>query len=184
MTTQAATRPSLLKSAIAAMLFALAAMHVAQEIRVPQVTFAQTTRNIQHVQWLCTALVSGASEVYLGGTDTTPAACTLSWAGEVLPYTVPSGRWLGITGVQIGSKFGGTTASYLVIENVLSLADTTGTSQFRTPVVVPPGNTLRMKLINNASNQQWMTAAVQGVLIDPPGFTPFTYRDVFAAVAY
>lgn len=114
------------------------------------------------LQWIIAALVPAETDVNL---DAYPA---MSWISETWPYTVPVGAWLGLRAFQIGSKFTHAgTASYLVIENVITVPDSLGLAVFPHPIRIPGGTTLHAHLINNAPNQQWMTSVVQGILHQP-----------------
>lgn len=131
----------------------------------------------EYLQWNYCALVPAASDVNLDiKTDT---AGQNSWVGEAFPYTVPSGKALGIVSVMVSSKMRVGRAGYFVVDNVVSLPTDVGSFNYPIPYVVPEGKTLHGHVINNSlEDQQWMCAYLQGVLVDAPAGA--NYRTLFA----
>jgi hypothetical protein len=105
-----------------------------------------------------------------------------TWCSGVFPYTVPSGFWLGITDMQLGSKFtdggAGARASMLVLNNVVSVPDNAGPMHFRVPLVIPSGTVLTADIINNDVEQQWMNSVITGLLVEQVAGQ--TWQDAFS----
>lgn len=106
-----------------------------------------------------------------------------TWSSEVFPYTVPSGYWLGVVDMHLGTKFGGrggdnARASMLVLGSVTSVPASTGSVSFRVPLVVPEGVTLTASIINNDIEMQWMNSAITAILV--PKVAGQSYQEAFA----
>ena len=134
---------------------------------------------IKRLNWTGTALAAGNAITSLEGPN------GFTWATESLPYTVPPGYYLGITSAQFGAKFANAPRnSMLIVDNLFCLNDVTGYCEFRTPLGVPPGITIRASVANNYLNNgvgeaQWITYNISGLLVP---FTPGTdWREVFNA---
>jgi hypothetical protein len=112
------------------------------------------------MQWLHCQNVPAYTSVSLDG------APVLNKASFAWPYTVQEGYVFGITDVQFSSKFTTTgRASYFVLNGVMTVSDNHGSAHFRTPLAFPAGTTLSAGFINNDEEQQWMCAAVVGLLV-------------------
>lgn len=137
---------------------------------------------VQCVQWIHSKLVAAATIQDLAGPN------PFTWCSELFPYVVPSGYWLGIVDMALSSKYtdgpspmgGSAIASYLALSNVVSVPDNVGYNSFKVPLVVPEGKTLNAQIINNDSNQQWMSSVITGLLV--PKVEGQTWRDAFAGL--
>ena len=131
---------------------------------------------VKAVQWIHSKLVQPSVIQTLNGPN------GFTWCTELFPYTVPAGYWLGITDMQLGSKFtdggAGSRASMLVLQNVTIVPDNVGMQSFRVPLVIPPGTVLTADLINNDAEQQWMNSVITGLLV--PKLAGQDWRDAFA----
>lgn len=131
---------------------------------------------IKTIQFIHSKLVQPSTIQSLSGPN------SFTWCSEVFPYTVPAGFWLGITDMQLGSKFtdGGANqrASMLVLNNVTSVPDNVGIQSFRIPLVIPPLTVLTADLINNDAEQQWMNSVITGLLV--PKLEGQTWQEAFA----
>lgn len=132
--------------------------------------------NIKTIQFIHSKLVQPSFIQTLNGPN------PFTWCSEVFPYTVPAGYWLGIVDMQLGSKFTdggpGARASLLVLNNVAIVPDNVGIQSYRIPLVIPPGTVLSADVINNDSEQQWMSSVINGLLV--PKIDGQDWREAFA----
>jgi hypothetical protein len=105
---------------------------------------------------------------------------------EFIPFRVPDGHCLGLTGAKLASKFREDRASYLVIGGIDTILDHQGMQVWPQPLVLPSGFELfgddnPVTIINNSREEQWMNAQILGVLRPCPPFgTRAVYRTVFS----
>jgi hypothetical protein len=105
---------------------------------------------------------------------------------ELIPYTVPPGQCLGLTGVKFSSKFREERSSYLTIGAIDTIMDHQGMQPYPHPIVLPSGTTLfgevnYVTFANNSREQQWMNGLIFAVQRPCPAFTSRqVYRTIFS----
>ncbi len=157
----------------------------------------------QNVQWIVSALVPrcctrdnpfGAS--YSGVVVLGPEH-TRSPESRSFPFTVPAGKYLGISTVLVSSKLfdfqDGERGSYFhllyvpltpgLAENnpnvlILSVPTTAPYMRFSPPISVSGGHTVYADFSNAAGWEQYMSANVTGYLADDPNFVGCNFQAV------
>jgi len=106
----------------------------------------------------------GYSRLVQSYTEQAITGGAMTWGSSQFPYTVPSGHILRLTDFQFGSKFPDDRASYLVLDNIITIPDATGTVNLTTPLPISAGTTITAKFINNDKEQQWLSCLIIGTL--------------------